>query len=119
MSVRRWLPPAMWAGFILVLTSIPTLPDVTGGIPIPHIDKVVHLFLYAVLGWLVTRTLRTRHFASLGAALIGIAVFGVLDEWHQQFFGRDPNLVDWIADVIGASLGIAAATRVRAVETAQ
>jgi VanZ family protein len=118
-SVRRWLPPAVWAAFILVLTSIPTLPDVTGGIPIPHLDKVVHFFLYAVLGWLVTRTLGTRRFASLAAALIGIAVFGGLDELHQPFVGRDANLMDWIADVIGASIGIAAATRVRAVEAAQ
>ena len=114
--MRRWLPPALWAALILVLTSLPTPPDLTGGIP--HLDKLVHVLLYAGQGWLVTRALRTR-FAALAAALIGIAVFGLIDEWHQQFFSRDPNLMDWIADVIGASLGIAAASRVRTVETAQ
>jgi VanZ family protein len=114
---RRWWPPALWAALILVLTSIPAPPDVTGGIP--HLDKVVHLVLYAGQGWLVTRALRSRRPRSLIAALIGIAAFGAFDELHQQLFARDPSLVDWIADVIGASLGIAAASRVRSVETAQ
>ena len=50
---------------------------------------------------------------------VALAIFGLLDEWHQQFVNRDPDLMDWIADVIGASLGIAAASRVRAVEPAQ
>jgi VanZ family protein len=115
-SVRRWLPSAMWAGFILVLTSIPSPPGPGG---IPHLDKLFHLLVYAGQGWLVTRALRTRRFVPLAAAFVGIAIFGLLDEWHQPFVGRDADLMDWIADVIGASLGIAAATRVRAVETAQ
>ena len=79
----------------------------------------MHVLLYAGQGWLVARALRTRRFGPLAAAFVCIAIFGLLDEWHQQFFSRDPNLMDWIADVIGASLGIAAASRVRVVETAQ
>jgi VanZ family protein len=114
---RRWTPPALWAALILVLTSIPAPPDVTGGIP--HLDKVVHFLLYAGQGWLVTRTLRTRRPRLLLAALIGIALFGAFDEVHQHFFARTPSLLDWIADVIGASVGIAVASRVRPVETAQ
>ena len=115
MSVRRWLPPALWAAFILVLTSVPA-PSGPGGIP--HLDKLVHVLLYAGQGWLVTRALRTRRFAALAVAFVGIAVFALLDEWHQQFVSRNLSLVDWIADMIGASLGIAAASRVRPVETA-
>ena len=114
--MRRWLPPALWAALILVLTSIPALPGPAG---IPHLDKVVHVLLYAGQGWLVTRALRTRRFGALALAFVCIAVFGLLDEWHQQFVSRDPDLLDWFADMIGASLGIAAASRVRAVETAQ
>ena len=116
MSARRWLPPALWAALILVLTSIPAA---TGPGGMPHLDKVVHVLMYAGQGWLVTRALRTRGFGALAIALVGIAIFGLLDEWHQQFVNRDPDLMDWIADVIGASLGIAAASRVRAVEPAQ
>jgi VanZ family protein len=114
-SARRWLPPAAWAALILVLTSVPTPSGPAG---IPHLDKVAHVLMYAGQGWLVTRALRTRRFGTLAVALVGIAIFALLDEWHQQFVSRDPDVMDWIADVIGASLGIAAASRVRAVEPA-
>jgi VanZ family protein len=116
-SSRRWMPPALWAALILVLTSIPGPPDVPGNIP--HLDKVVHFLLYAGQGWLVTRALRTRRPLSLLGALLGIAVFAAFDEWHQQLLARDPTVGDWIADILGASVGIAAAARVRSIETAQ
>ena len=116
MSVRRWLPPGLWAAMILVLTSIPAPPGPGG---IPHLDKLVHVLLYAGQGWLVTRALRTRRVGALAVAFVCIAIFSLLDEWHQQFVSRDPNLLDWFADMIGASLGIAAASQVRGVEPAQ
>jgi VanZ family protein len=116
-NARRWLPPALWAALILVLTSIPAPPDVPAGIP--HLDKVVHVLLYAGQGWLVARALRMRRPRTLLAALLGIAAFGAFDEWHQLFFARDPDMLDWIADMLGASIGIAAASRVSDVETVQ
>jgi VanZ family protein len=116
-TARRWLPPALWAALILVLTSIPTPPETPGGIP--HLDKVVHFALYAGQGWLVSRALRTRRSAALACALLGVATFAAFDEWHQQFFARDPSMLDWIADVIGASVGIRTASRVRSAEIAQ
>jgi VanZ family protein len=115
-TARRWLPPAMWAALILVLTSIPSPPGAPGGIP--HLDKVVHFVLYAGQGWLVTRALRTRRPTTLAIALISIALFAAADEWHQRFFRRDPAALDWIADVIGAATGVFAASRVRRMETA-
>lgn len=118
MTARRWLPPTVWAALILVLTSLPSPVDVSGGI-IPHLDKVVHFGLYAVQGWLVARALRTRGWLSLSMALLGVAAFGAFDEWHQQFFVRAPEMLDWIADTIGAAVGIAAASRVPTVEAAQ
>jgi VanZ family protein len=116
-TARRWMPPALWAALILVLTSIPGPPEVAAGVP--HLDKVAHFLLYAAQGWLVTRALRTRRPLSLLVALLGVAVFGALDEWHQQYFTRDPDVLDWIADVIGASAGIGLAARAADVETAQ
>jgi VanZ family protein len=100
-----------------VLTSIPSPPDAPEGIP--HLDKVVHFAMYAVLGALVTRALRTRQVAALFAAIVGIAVFGVIDEWHQQFFTRQPHILDWLADVAGAIVGVVAASRVTSPETVQ
>ena len=117
MSARRWLPPALWAALIVVLTSIPSPPDAPGGIP--HLDKVVHLVLYAGLGWLAARAVGTRNPRALALVVLAIAVFAGVDEWHQQFFARDPSIADWIADVLGASAGTLVALRVRRVETAQ
>ena len=116
MNVRRWLPPATWAALILVLTSIP-VPSVDAG-GIPHLDKLVHFALYAGLGWLVKRALRSRRPLTLTGALVAIAAFAAVDEWHQQFFARDPAALDWIADVIGATAGLLAAARVRTAEPA-
>jgi VanZ family protein len=38
--------------------------------------------------------------------VLGIALFGALDEWHQQFIpGRSMELFDWMADLTGATIG--------------
>lgn len=105
---RRWLPPALWAAFLLVLTSLPgdAVPEV-GDVP-PGTDKLVHAVLYAVLGWLVARAIsHPRHPAgSFILIMLGLAVFAALDEWHQAFIpGREPNVMDWVADVSGAMIG--------------
>ncbi len=116
MTSRRWLPPVLWAAFILVLTSIPAPLETPGGIP--HLDKVAHLMLYAALGWFTGRALRTRRALPLALALTAIGVFAAFDEWHQALFNRSPDAVDWVADVIGASFGLLVASRVGDVEPA-
>ena len=117
MSARRWLPPVLWAAFILVLTSIPSPPETPGGIP--YLDKLAHFALYAGLGWLSTRALRTPRPMTLVTLLVVLVVFAAFDEWHQHFFARDPAILDWIADAAGVTVGLLAASRVRRVEAAQ
>jgi VanZ family protein len=104
------LPPILWAALILVLTSIPT-PDV-GNVGFPGADKLVHGALYLVLGWLVAiasappGTARRR----IGIILAGLALFAAFDEAHQLWIsGRSAELLDWGADILGASLGVVAA----------
>ena len=109
MNVRRWRPPLLWAGAILLLTSYPNPP-----IPraLAGTDKLVHFGLYAGLGYLVARSLLQHSLpgiAALGALAIALA-FGGIDEWHQQFIpGRSMDLADWRADATGAAVGILAA----------
>ena len=111
---RRWLLPALWAAFILVMTSIPgaLLPRVGA----PGLDKLVHFACYGVLGWSMFRALALRGGPLRGALFVAgaIAIFAALDEWHQQFIpGRSADAADWVADVSGASLGLAVAAAAR------
>ncbi|HEV7705912.1 MAG TPA: VanZ family protein [Gemmatimonadaceae bacterium] len=106
MSSRRWLPPLLWAAFILILTSIPgsRLPDV----PFRYFDKIVHLGIYGVFGWLTARAWANGSRLSAAAliAILLVSCFGALDEWHQQFIPqRSMELLDWAADTTGAAIG--------------
>ncbi|HEY9427512.1 MAG TPA: VanZ family protein [Gemmatimonadaceae bacterium] len=115
MSVRQWGPPALWAAFILLLTSIP-------GSDIPHVsfmsfrdsDKLVHGTMYAIFAFLAVRSLLRAGRPLLQAVLVvmlGIAIFAAVDEWHQQFIpGRSMDVFDWLADISGATIGTLAAT---------
>lgn len=113
MSLRRWLPPVLWAAFLLVCTSLPGryLPTF---VPFPHADKLVHLTLYGVLGLLTGRALfRTDRLGQWPLFLVlFFMLFGALDEWHQQFIpGRSMEFGDWLADSTGVLVGIAAAMK--------
>lgn len=109
MTIRsswRWWPVIGWAGVILALTSWPSPPDVAPAVP--GLDKVVHLTIYAVLGYLVARALaapvrlRTRL-----NALTTLSVFAFVDELHQVLIpGRSASIWDWTADLTGATLGL-------------
>lgn len=110
MTGRQWFPPLIWAGVILVGTSIPgsDLPLAPDGL-----DKVVHLILYGVLGFLVARAMRGTRPAWVPAAmgLMACAVFGAADELHQQLIpGRSTEAADWAADAAGGAAGAAIAS---------
>ena len=82
---------------------------------IPHVDKLVHVALYAVLGVLLVRAMRlsgrlTR--AALSLAVLGVALFAAVDEWHQRWVpGRSGDFADWSADLAGATLALMLAAR--------
>jgi VanZ family protein len=84
----------------------PQVPEVRFG------DKLVHVALYGVLAWLVARARRMGGRPSrLLPVVVGVAAFGAVDEWHQQFIpGRSAGADDWAADAAGAALGVIAAT---------
>ena len=114
MNIRPWVPAILWAGFILVLTSIPgaRLPH----LPVQGIDKIVHLTCYGVLAYLTFPALSQTTGGMRAAILVmlTISVFGALDEWHQQFIpGRTMDLYDWYADTLGGFLGLLAAIVIR------
>ncbi len=108
---RAWILVAVWAVLIEVATSVPgpSLPPTPSGG-----DKVAHLLVYLVLGLLSARALaagrhrdRTLAWVVLVAAVVA---FGALDEVHQAFVPqRTPDVLDFVADAVGGSIGVALA----------
>ena len=109
MKARRWLPPLLWAGVILLGTSLPS-----EAVPIQtsRIDKILHFTIYTVLAFLLTRQLVVgfRLWQAIVLAVAFSMAFGALDEWHQKLIpGRSTEFADWVADSLGAVIGALAA----------
>ena len=116
MPKRRWL---VWipVGFYYIAITIASglYGDDVGGLmtyPFANFDKVIHFFEYSILGMVIARALALdkyfskfkRYWSVFGLALIALAAG--LDEAHQYFVpGREMTLLDWLADMSGASLG--------------
>lgn len=102
--VRVWGPAAGWAAVLFLLSAVPG-SDV--GPTVPHLDKVAHFGLYAVLGgtlgWVrVRRMPRLPHLLLLALGLL----YALSDEFHQAFVpGRDPDALDLVADALGVLMG--------------
>jgi VanZ family protein len=111
--IRYWGPVCAYAGVIFYLSSLSHPED-----HLPFVssfsDKVLHAIEYAVLGALCIRALHGtvsdswRQWATPMA--IGLAsVYGVSDEIHQSFVPfRNSHVLDWVADTVGAALGVIA-----------
>ena len=112
--LTAWFPPLAWAVLIFIFSSLPgsTIPS-----PFFSADKVFHLGVYAVLGYLVARALgyygRARRFVMVLSVLICF-LYGVSDEFHQSFVpDRTPSFMDVAADTVGSCIGIVIRTRKR------
>jgi VanZ family protein len=112
--MRGWLQPLsmllaiIWAGVIFFLSSQPGM-DIPP--PFPHMDKLLHALAFGLLGFFLLGGLRPgKDGYSSGQLLLAIAIagiYGVLDEVHQHFVpGRMPDVLDVLADFIGAVLGV-------------
>jgi VanZ family protein len=94
----------------MVLGSLPNPP---AG-PARMSDKALHFVGFALLGCLACRAVRyLRAEASATTALLcGFAasalVGGALEVWQGALAYRSCELMDWVADTLGAALGAAA-----------
>jgi VanZ family protein len=100
------------AGLYLLAMFLATHTPLVAGVPMLGVigaDKLVHAGMYAGLAVLVLAAASVIRPISLGmgsALLLLIATYGAVDEWTQQFVpSRMTDPRDWLADVIGASLG--------------
>lgn len=104
-----YIPLIVYWIVLLVATSIPAsrIPEV--GVS----DKFNHFFAYAVLCALLFFALSIqdkfilfkKHPAKM--SLLIATFYGALDEIHQMFIpGRSAELLDWVADFLGAVTGV-------------
>lgn len=109
------LPGLAWAVVIFIVISLPpeNIPR-TPLLQVPHIDKAIHFFMFAVFGALVLLGLHKKSDAgSLSLKHITIAViagsaYGILSESIQYCClpGRHGNVPDVIANVFGTVFGV-------------
>ena len=104
----RWAPVGAQMGAIFYLSGQSDVPSLPGGLA----GYTGHMIGYALLGVLALRawagaTWRgVTRTAALKAVLLASA-YGVTDEVHQSFVdNRFPGADDWVADTIGASIGV-------------
>jgi VanZ family protein len=100
-----WLPALFYMGLIFIASSQPNLPALY---EFPESDKLLHVLLYAPLGFLICYAL-SRSAPSTNLILFGsflAFLCGSTDELHQTFVpGRNASLLDVLADGTGAIIG--------------
>ena len=112
-TVVAFLPAALYAAVLFALSAQPN--------PLPFLppelllqDKLLHGLAYTVLGALLVPGFRGAGCSARSAVLLAVAlasVYGATDEFHQSFVpGRNADVLDWVADTLGAALGATAAT---------
>ena len=104
-----WTPPIVYAVLIFYLSSESNpLPPLTSTVW----DKALHTAEYTGMAFLVCRAVRgegLRRWKSVALAILIASAYAASDEWHQLFVpGRNADVLDWIADTIGAVIGATA-----------
>jgi len=109
-------PGILWIAVILVLTCIPgiLIPKVPSYLDLFKPDKLVHLFLFAVLVFLLLRGLRKQFSSSVStrfcvslALNIGVFLGGITELLQNTALvsGRLCSVYDFIANVAGCFAG--------------
>ncbi|MDR1847566.1 MAG: VanZ family protein [Bacteroidales bacterium] len=82
-------------------------------IDIPHIDKAVHIFLFGVFAFLLTKFLSLQSLTrqklitkSISLTLVLSLLTEVLQKLLSQWIERNFSWLDVLADLIGASLAL-------------
>ena len=97
-----------YAVVIFVVGSLPGAPAVTRDVS----DKLQHAIGFALLAWLWCRALRRLRpgwgvpAILAGSAALTIVLGGALELWQGLLAYRSCELLDWVADGVGAAIGV-------------
>jgi VanZ family protein len=106
-SFRVW-PAVAYAVFIVLMGSLPVAPPGSAEVS----DKTLHFIAFGVMAVLACRALsQLRRGASQAALLAGgfgaaVLLGGGLELWQALLPYRSCELLDWVADSLGAALGV-------------
>jgi VanZ family protein len=109
----RWLALALWYAAIVFTSSLASAPTTDQPFVDYLINKGGHVFVYAMLGWLLSEALTAREAglgldrrAALATTILAGALLASLDETRQSFvYGRTAMVSDAILDTIALSGG--------------
>jgi len=109
-KLRAWVLAGAYTLLVFGVSSIPGTARL--GLGFIWSDKVAHLCEYAGLGLFLTAAYRAapsprRRGALTILVLATAAAIGAIDETYQRYLvtGRAAELLDWVADVTGATIG--------------
>lgn len=108
-ALMAWVPAVVYVGLIFAVSSIPG--SVFCDMPFRIFDKAAHMVEFTGLGLFLMIAFRgslsesLRPHALLFALGVGFLV-GVFDEMYQLVVpGRSVEFLDWVADVVGVTIG--------------
>jgi len=106
--IAVFFPSLLWATFIFVLSAQEMLPGLTLSTADFILKKTGHMFVYAVLYWLIVKGFKKSGYKFERIwlqALVICVIYAVTDELHQSTVpGRTATLRDIGYDLLGASL---------------
>jgi VanZ family protein len=105
-SFRVW-PAVLDAALILVIGSLPVAPPGTERFS----DKTLHCIAFGILAWLASRAFRHLSPGEPASALVrgflsSVAVGAGLELWQALLPYRSAELLDFVADAIGALIAV-------------
>lgn len=109
-SVIKVMMAVLWTAFIIsALVSAPSDIPKFQWLTFPGVDKVIHITLFLVEGFLVSWSILRSRSVVMAAMIVAFCVIlgGGLELIQYQFIdGRSGDILDLLADAFGAVMGV-------------
>lgn len=110
-----FIPFILYWPILFTLMHIPIPNSGKWQVTISISDKILHCMAYLILVFVVWFALKQDAKVNWRKSLpwliiLGVAIYGIFDEWLQGYVGRSSDITDFAADVIAAILGLAVLT---------